>query len=130
MPTLSALFSHPLPAFIVFPPDCVNVGTGRVTREPVGVYVGSSETGPALLMDTGGQTSVLEETETPAPTPPVCHGVNPPVKGFVLPQTPELSRGSSGIQPLSKPSLYDHDGDSTLPETDEFPIFQVQKKKF
>jgi len=74
---------------------------------PVGVYVGRSETGiagPALLMEAGGQTTEPEDTATPAPVPPVCHGSRGPVHGLEFPQLPTLSRGSSGIQPLSRPS--------------------------
>lgn len=132
-PALSAGFAHPLPALTVaWALDAEKVGAGSVGIGPVGVYVGRSPAFPPLLMTGGGQASpaVTSGEMLPAPAPPVCCGVNGGVHGFAFLQAPEAVRGSLGIQPFSRPSWYDHAGDSTLPVTDELPIFHVQKNQF
>lgn len=129
-PTLSEGFAHPSPALIELVE--LRVGTGSVGMAPVWVYCGRVVTAPALLRETGGQ-EYCDETEAaiwPAPEPPVCEGASGGCHVFVAPQTPTAERGSVGIHPLSRPSLYDHAGDSTLPLVDELPIFHVQKNQF
>ena len=60
--------------------------------------------GPALEMEVGGHCNPLLCTFEPAPVPPVCQGFKGGVQGLVLPQAPEASLGSFGIQPCSNPS--------------------------
>lgn len=99
---------------------------------PVWVYVGRRVAAPALEMDVGGQAK--DELNVAgiwsAPAPPVCQDLRGPAKGLVLPHVPTALRGSLGIQPSCKPSWYDQAGASTLPVTDELPIFQFQKNQF
>jgi len=57
---------------------------------------------------------------------PVCHGWKFPSNGSeavpTLAHIPKAVRGSLGIHPFSKPSLYDHRGVSTRPAFD-WPIY-------
>lgn len=103
---VSPELAHPLPALIADPLVLVNVGTGRVTRVPVGVYEGKAETGPPVLRLAGGHAKLATADAgiLPAPAPPVCAGVSGGVQGLVFPQVPMASRGSVGIQPFSRPS--------------------------
>lgn len=128
---LSAALFHPLPALIVAVlPMLVNVGAGSVTKLPVGVYTGKVEREPPVLNVAGGQAAadVALAGMLPAPAPPVCQAARGGLQGFVLPHVPMAARGSVGIHPFSSPSWYDQAGDSTVPDTLEFPIFHVQKK--
>lgn len=93
---------------------------------PVAVYVGSRDTAAALLITAGGQGRLLETLAGMFPEP----DVKGPFHGSVLPHVPMASRGSVGIHPFSRPSLYDQAGDSTLPDMLELPIFHVQKNQF
>jgi len=77
-PAVSVGFCQPSPALAVVteePEVTVNVGGGRVATVPVGVYDGSEETGPPLLIEAGGQVydEITDAAIWPAPAPPVCH---------------------------------------------------------
>lgn len=106
IPTIISVVSeglaHPFPALIVAElPRFVNVGTGRVTKVPVGVYEGSVETAPPVLKLAGGQDNadVALAGMSPAPAPPVCQAARGGLQGLVFPQVPMAARGSVGIQP-------------------------------
>ena len=109
------------PSMLTF--DGVLVGGGRVVITPVGVYCGKRDgTAAAFEMVVGGQgyEEVALGGILPAPSPPVCHGRYVPPNGVpgVTPSAAHLpfeSRGSFGIQPLSRPSLYDQSGAWTFP---------------
>jgi hypothetical protein len=106
-PPVSCAFAHPFPALnVVAGLDAVKVGTASVGMVPVGVYVGRSDAGPALLIVAGGQTSaaVAEGAREPAPAPPVCHAARGPVQGLLFLHAPAAERGSVGIQPCCSPS--------------------------
>ena len=135
-PALSEGLFHPLPALIVLLlallAVAVNTGAASVGTEPVGVYDGSSVTGPAFVIVVGGHSipSVAAAPSVEAVAPPVALAASVPVHGAVFPHCPTASRGSVGIHPCSRPSEYDQLGDSTRPLVDELPTFQVQKNQF
>lgn len=104
---LSEGLFHPFPALTVAVlPTLVNVGTGRVTKVPVGVYTGRVEREPPVLKVAGGQAAadVAEAGMLPAPAPPVCQGARGGLQGDIFPHVPIAVRGSVGIQPFSRPS--------------------------
>lgn len=82
------------------------------------------------LESVGGYCSMVAVAAgviSPAPAPPVCHAGYAPSKGSLnctpsVPQMPTASRGSVGIQPLRRPSWYDHMGAEGIPVAEEFPI--------
>ena len=128
---MSAGSAHPSPTLTVAAAP-LNVGPGSVGTGPVGVYVGSVAADPPVLSTGGGHASaaMVAVGICPALAPPVCHDCRGGCHGLVPPQDPTAWRGSFGIHPLSRPSWYDQAGDSTVPVTDELPIFQVQKNQF
>ena len=130
-PAVSDGFCQPLPTLTVLA-EAVKLGAGNVRIEPVGVYVGRRVAAPALETIVGGQAydAVKDAGICPAPAPPVAQDDSGPAKGSVESQMPAAARGSLGIQPSCRPREYDHAGDSTLPVTDELPIFHVQKNQF
>ena len=104
---MSWLFAHPsrpltLPVWL---------GGGNVTTVPVGVYIGSWLTGTgAFEIETGGhgqEAMTLEGIRLP-PEPVACPWYWPLKPSLGAPRSlhlPTESRGSFGIQPLSRPSL-------------------------
>lgn len=131
---LSAALFHPLPGSAVCvtcsPLAAVTVLAVSVWMVPVGVYASMLATTSPRLIEAGGHPycAVTEAGMLPAPAPPVCQDWRGGVQGLMFPQVPSASRGSSGIQPFSRPSWYDQAGVSTTPLSEELPIFQVQKK--
>lgn len=106
-------------------------GGGSETTLAVGVYCGRSVSDAAFTFASvvGGHTLYVASEDAaivPAPGPPVCHAANELFHGTGLtpsaPHVPAASRGSVGIQPCSRPSWYDHSGDSTMLLVDELPI--------
>jgi hypothetical protein len=124
-PAVSAVLNQPSPISIDVPlaetAAAVSVGT-----VPVGVYEGRSVAAPAWLIDVGGHANEALALAAICPLP----AGSVPLQGEVPLQKPTAERGSVGIQPFCRPSWYDHEGDSTLPVTDELPIFHVQKNQF
>ena len=91
--------------------------------EPARVYSGRYGGGRRafdMLLGGQGYKAVAVAGMFPAPSPPVCQGryVPPNGCGTVTPRAAHLfleSRGSFGIQPLSRPSLYDQSGAPMVP---------------
>lgn len=119
-PAVSSVLSQPLTALVSALGAAVNVAGGIVMISAVLVYVGMRLTGTSATLNVaGGQGNAADELAGIDDGVPVCQGANVPEKSDNVAlreaHMPTAVRGSLGIHPCSRPSWYDHSGDSTRP---------------